>query len=53
MTYKKLLGKSKAARCISPGMSKLSQKILARVVFLTSVSCAGVKRTVGASFSYL
>lgn len=52
-TYKKLLGKSKAARCISPGMSRLSQKILASVVFLSSVSWAPVKRTDASSFSYL
>lgn len=51
--YKKLLGRSKAARCMSPGTSRLSQTILASVVLRISVNWASVKRTAGSSFSYL
>lgn len=52
-TYKKLLGRSKAALCISPGWSKLSHISLDIVVFLISASCCSVKRAAGLSFSYL
>ena len=51
--YKKLLGKSKAARCISPGTSKFSQTSFAIVVFLNSVNCASLNLTTGSAFSYL
>lgn len=52
-THKKLLGRSKAARCISPGSSMFSQKIFERVLLRNSVNWASEKRVLGSSFSYL
>ena len=46
-TYKKLLGKSKAARCMSPGISKFSQVIFANVVLRISANWASVNLTSG------
>lgn len=52
-TYKKLLGKSNAALCISPVISIFSQTILANVVLRISFNWASVNRRFGSSVSYL